>query len=253
MPVEGKLVDFLGVTKEATLNALTAQGLYPVLLNGTTGALQDTRGTPVSSGGNPAFTTYKSGSGTFTTPVGCKYIEVEFVAGGGGGCGSGTTPGLGGDGSDTTFGALTAHHGSKGIIPVDANNNGGGLGGTGTDGDVNISGGNGSGIGFNNQTFGNAGAGGNTPFGFNAAPSIGAAAIDPPANSGCGGGGGYSAATANIGGGGGAGQTVRKRIVFPAATYAYSVGAGGTAGTAGTGGFAGRAGAAGQINIYAFT
>jgi hypothetical protein len=38
-------------------------------------------------------------------------------------------------------------------------------------------------------------------------------------------------------------------IAAPGATYAYSVGAGGTAGTAGTGGYAGGAGGSGVIIV----
>lgn len=52
-----------------------------------------------------------------------------------------------------------------------------------------------------------------------------------------GGGGGYSkpnASQAACGGGGGAGQSVRHRVAGPAASYSYTVGAGGAGGVAGT-------------------
>lgn len=50
--------------------------------------------TVTSTGGGgaiqPQLTVYTSGSGTYTTPVGAKYLIVECIGGGGGGAGNGT-------------------------------------------------------------------------------------------------------------------------------------------------------------------
>lgn len=50
--------------------------------------------TVTSTGGGgaiqPQLTVYTSGSGTYTTPVGAKYLIVECIGGGGGGGGNGT-------------------------------------------------------------------------------------------------------------------------------------------------------------------
>lgn len=197
----------------------------------------------------PVVTVYTSGSGTHTTTVGCRRIEVELVGGGGGGGGSGSggTQTAGTSGGDTTFGSLTGGGGvgaPTSSLP--------GAGGTVSGGDFGIVGGRGQGGGQmpicgcmgGGSFFGGAGAGGTQGVAGNAAA----------ANSGSGGGSGSGAvdATLAVPAGGSAGGYVRKTIIGPAATYSYGVGAGGAGGAAGTSGFAGGAGAAGIIIVREF-
>lgn len=202
-----------------------------------------------------------SGTGaTYTTPAGCKYIRIRAKgAGGGGGGGAGSTGGgNGGDGGATSFGST----------PVNAV---GGAGGVGGGGSGNIGNGAGSGAGgaqasctgdFKQSgdcggfgapgiaTFGQIGGqGGGTGGGKGNAAGAGTAGS---ANSGGGGGGGASAALSGSGAGGGEGALVEHVIETPAATYLYTIGAGGTAGTTGTGGAAGAAGGSGWITVDEF-
>lgn len=54
----------------------------------------------------PTIQKFTSGSGTYTLPANCRYIEVVLVGGGGGGAGSGNSgAGQGGAGGNTTFGS----------------------------------------------------------------------------------------------------------------------------------------------------
>ena len=120
----------------ATNNALNnnlASGTGLPLTTGVTGVL------PIANGGTgnssytaPTIQTFTTGSGTYTTPAGVKYLVVELVGGGGGGSGSGTgAPGAGGAGGNTTFGSsfLTANGGNGASVDV-ALGNTGGTGGT---------------------------------------------------------------------------------------------------------------------------
>lgn len=187
-------------------------------------------------------------SATYTTPANVKYIIVRMVGGGGGGAGGGTTAGAGGNGTDTTFSTLTAGKGSGG---QGAGSSSGGAGGSASGGSVNLSGG----TGGNAQAVasGNGGQGASGPFGgggnLGTAAGASGAAI---ANTGSGGGGGGNVSGTTGGGGGGAGAYVEAIITSPAATYTYTVGAGGSAGTAGTNGNAGAAGASGIIIVEEF-
>ena len=187
---------------------------------------------------------FTSGSGTYTTPTGCKSILVRLVGGGGGGGAATTNNGAGG--GATTFSTLTGAGGGGGLA-------GGGAvaaGGTGTGGDANITGGGGTaghatGISSN---YVNGGSGGASAFGGNGAGGGNAqAGYLATANSGGGGGGGGSPLSTASGGGGGAGGYVEKLITSPAATYSYAVGAGGAAGAAG--GTVGGAGGSGIIIV----
>jgi hypothetical protein len=178
---------------------------------------------------------FTSGSGTYTTPTGCKAIFIRCVGGGGGGAGAGTGAGAGGSGGSTTFSTLTAAFGTGGQVT-----GGGGDGGVGTNGDVNVRGGFG-GFGGGGATQ-NAGGGGSTPLGcgggvvptggYNGTAAAGYGAA----------GGGASSPASGSGGGGGAGGYVEKLISSPAATYSYAIGAAGAAGAGGTVGAAGTSG-----------
>src|ERR1035437_7431301 len=76
---------------------------------------------------------FTAGSGTYTTPTGCRQIIIRVLAGGGGGSGGGATGTNGGDGVDSTFGTITAHHGAHGAGGSPGT---GGAGGTGAAGIV---------------------------------------------------------------------------------------------------------------------
>lgn len=215
----------------------------------------------------PTVTTYTSGSGTYTTPAGVKFLVVEMVGGGGGGAGSSTVGngGTGGTGGNTTFGTslLTANGGAGG---TGVNPSVGGAGGTTTLNSpaigINVNGQQGSdgeahgGYAINQIS----GCGGNTPLS-GAGSSVGSSNTSivgrtAVANTGSGGSGAaYNRGTSGSsfwGAGGGAGGYIQAVINAPSATYSYSVGAGGTAGAAGTSGSAGGAGAAGIIIIYEY-
>lgn len=242
---------------------VTSATAYAVLCGGTTstGALQSVASVGTSNqllasngaGALPTFktlntlttaptiTTYTSGSGTYTTPAGVKYLVVELVGGGGGGAGSGAGAGNGSNGGNTTFGTATANGGNAGLPS-------GGTGGTASGGTINLQGGMG-GFGGGNSVpgalggssyFAGGGAGGN-----NAAGN----ASNAPANTGAGGGGAGGSATVQGAYAGGAGGYVRWVISSPSATYSYGVGAGGAGGAAGTSGGAGGSGAAGLIIV----
>lgn len=207
----------------------------------------------------PTVQKFTSGSGSYTTPTGCRWIKVKAVGGGGGGGGSctsaGNNGGTGGAGGSTTFGSdITAGGGSGGngtssTLPGDGGTAtlttytgialDGGRGSPSNEGQAvlttyQIDGGNGAASPFGGQgaggKFGSAGNGGRT-------------------NTGAGGGGGGSPAGGISGKGGGAGAYIEVMIANPSATYSYAVGASGTAGSAGTSGAAGGAGGSGLIMV----
>jgi hypothetical protein len=204
---------------------------------------------------SPTIQSFTTSSGTYTTPIGVKWIRVRMVGAGGGGGSSGTAAfGAATDGGNTTFGTtlLVANGGAKG------SQGSGGAGGTASLGTgpvgIAIAGGAGGGNFFFNvstaqsgshsgaaSAFGGAGGGGPT----------GGAGTAAATNSGSGGGGGGTGATAGSfgGSGGGAGGFVDAIIAAPLASYSYAVGAKGTGGSAGTNGFAGGNGGDGIIIV----
>ena len=204
----------------------------------------------------PQVTVLNSGSGTYTTPAGTRYLEIMMVGGGSGGGGAGTTNtgGASSAAGATTFGSLTANGGaaapaSSTAAPATA--------ATASGGDLNIQGATG---GAGNATLAAdaaqamAGAGAASYFGGGGA--AGAGAYASPTNAvapGSGGGGGVvnAVVAAYSGWGGNAGAFLTKLINSPAATYSYSVGAGTAGGAAGTSGTAGSAGAGGVIIVTA--
>jgi hypothetical protein len=213
---------------------------------------------------SPTAQTFTSGSGTYTTPSGVRWIRVRMAGGGGGGAGSGTAgAGTGGNGGNTTFGSslLTANGGAGAS---------GGITSGGTGGTVTVSapatsvgsfqGGSGQGSGYGSvgtSVLGiPGGMGGSTPFaggGAGGASNSGAGGAGVTNTGAGGGGGGLSATNGSLTGpGGGAGGYVEAIITSPSATYAYAVGAAGTAGTAGTAGAAGGAGGSGVVIVEEF-
>lgn len=205
---------------------------------------------------SPTIQKFTSGSGTYTTPNGVRYIRVRMVGGGGGGGGSGTAGGSsGGTGGSTTFGSsLLSASGGSGGSRWDANSGGNGGSaslGSGPVGTALVGGWGGSG-GYvsTSGTYALGGMGGSSFFGGAGGNGV-TGGQNGQTNSGGGGGGGGVSGTINAGGGGGggAGGFVDAIIRAPSASYAYSVGTAGTAGTAGTSGNAGGAGGSGYIEV----
>lgn len=190
----------------------------------------------------PTVTVLNSGSAaTYTTPANCTRIRVRGI-GGGGGCGN--TGGGQGAGGTTSFAGtgittMTATGGAAGT----GAGGGAAAGGTGSNGHLNYAGGDGMGcwtqIGFipaqpqaNTFLYPQIVMGGAT-----AAANTGRGASDTARN--------FVSSNSNNGAGGGGGGFERW-IDAPAATYTYTIGAGGAAGTGG------YAGGSGQIVIEEF-
>jgi hypothetical protein len=210
----------------------------------------------------PTVQRFTSGSGTYTTPAGVKYIRVKMAGGGGGGGSSGSAlRSSGNSGASSTFGSslLTADAGLGG----GSTSNIGGSGGLGTVNSPAISMGgslatrsaNGSGGVYSSTTIkAPGGLGGDTVL-FGGGGKTG---YTSPANgtNNTGGGGqggimdGVGTGVIGISGpGGGGGGSVDAIIPAPGATYAYSVGTGGSGGAAGTNGVAGASGGDGIIIV----
>jgi hypothetical protein len=197
----------------------------------------------------PTIQVFTAGSGTYTTPSGCRHLRVRMCGGGGGGAGSGTGPGSGGAGGTTTFGTLTCNGGTGGAPNTGAT----AAGGTASGGDINLQGGpGGSGV-ILSGSFSYGGSGGGNAFG--SGPGITTGGGNPGVSGlskGSGGSGATAAAHTSWGNGGGAGGYLEKIINGPDASYAFSVGAAGAQGAAGTSGQAGGFGAAGIIIVEEF-
>lgn len=110
----------------------------------------------------PTITQYTSGSGTFNSTAGCKYIEVYLQAGGGGsggGTGGGSSPGGGGGGfayfilSPGSYSYTVGSAGAAGTSAPTA----GGSGGSSTFGVNTVNGGSGGGTGQPNAVVGGNG------------------------------------------------------------------------------------------------
>lgn len=208
---------------------------------------------------SPQVTVYTSGSGTYTTPTGAKYLTVQMCGGGAGAYGSalgatGSSPTAGGN---TTFGTslLTANGGSI----ATGFNGSGGSGGSATISSpavgMALSGGGGNGTFYPNalNVYIQGPSGGANPFG-----GVGYSSVTTPgnsaANTGAGGtgGGNPSVAGMNTGASGGAGGYIQALITNPSATYSYAIGAAGSGGSAGTSGYVGGNGGSGVIYITAY-
>lgn len=201
----------------------------------------------------PTIQKFTSSTGTYTTPAGVTYIQVEMVGGGGAGGGAGSAGGgTGGSGGNTTFGTTL----------LVANGGGGGTATSGTAGGTASLGSGPIGIAtqgahgadgsfqINGNGFIPGGNGASTPFGGGGGGAgNGTVGYTGIANTGAGGGGAGMIVTGNNGAGGAAGGYVKALISSPDATYSYAVGAAGTAGTAGGSGFAGGAGSSGIIVV----
>ena len=222
---------------------------------------------PITTGSTPQVTAYTTGSGTYTVPANCRYLQVRMVGGGGGGSGSSTNAGnnggAGGTGGSTTFGTslLVANGGVNGTGASGGTGGAGGSASLGGASGIAISGSAGVSINYSQSTniILTGGVGGSSAFGGSGrgGGAGGQTGGDAATNSGAGGGGasgpaaGFSQVT---GAGGGSGGYVDAIITSSSllSTYAYAIGAAGTAGIAGTSGYAGGAGGSGVIYITAF-
>lgn len=193
----------------------------------------------------PTIQRFTSGSGTYTTPAGVKWIRIRLVGGGGGG-GEGGNTGVSSAGGTTTFsgGSLSATGGGGA-----SNNTAGGVGGTPANGNVlNIAGG--SGGGSNGATNGGGGNGGNSYFGGGGGGAAGGTQTGLAGAANTGGGGGGGSLTGSSAAGGGAGAYVEHIISAPVASYTYAVAAGGVGQSGGgAGGGDGGPGAAGIVIV----
>jgi len=199
------------------------------------------------SGGSvtaPTQTILTTGSGTYTTPAGVKWLFIRMSGAGGGGAGSGAGATSGGNGGNTTFGsAFLVANGGAGSIYGGGNN--GGVGGTASGGDINMTGQQGG--GSMPVANGLSGSGGSNPIGIGGG-APGTAHNGVAGQNGGGGSGGGSNGANSGSASGGAGGYIEKLITAPAASYSYTVGTAGTAGSAGTVN-AGAAGGSGIIII----
>lgn len=199
-------------------------------------------GSPVTSSGNitvtyrpPTIQTFTgSTAATYTTPANVSLIKVTLCGASGGGAGSGTTTtgGSGGTPAASTFagGTLSCAGGGGGTASL------AGTGSTCTGTGYIIPGHDGQAV--------STGIAGNFMAG-----SLGG--VSPLMGVGGGRGGPFNGAGNTGGGGGGAGCIVNY-IPSPAATYAYSLAAGGAAGTAGSGGAVGIIGDPARLMVEEF-
>lgn len=207
-------------------------------------------GTDVAAATLPTRQVLTSGTGaTYTTPAGARQLRIRMVGGGGGG--GALTTNAGSNGTASEFNSIVADFGEGGGI----GNGLGGAGGASGSGSASfrMSGQDGGdGQGSAGATINSiSGAGGNSVFGGagKAKSNAGTAAAGQAAktNTGSGGGGAINISGQSAAAGGGAGEYVEIIINSPAASYTYTVGAGGAGGTAGS--QAGGNGAAGIIIV----
>jgi hypothetical protein len=187
-------------------------------------------------------TVLNSGSGTYTSPVGCVRLKVRMVGGGGGGAGGGNATPIGGTAGSTLFGSWNAP-GGAGNAPGNPAS-----GGNSSGAYLALVGGNGC---YPAEIVNGTGAiGGASPFG---GAGVGVAFGNAGSNAtgpGSGGGGGGSTSAGTPGQGGGSGAYI-EGFMAPG-SYAYAVGAGGAGGAAGAGGVNGGYGGNGIIIVEEF-
>jgi len=209
----------------------------------------------------PTVTRLTTGTNlTYNPPTGATRLEVMLVGGGSGGGGSGTsswtTGGTGGNTCwNTTSPACTSPiYQAGGGVGANAGTGPGAVGGTVSGSGTCTDSASGSGGGANNGAAGGGSqAGGVSLRGGAAAGAYLAAGLNAAANSGSGGTGGGANGVGTVfqGLSGSAGAWCFAIITSPAASYVYTIGAGGSAGAAGGGGggFAGGTGGSGVIII----
>lgn len=210
----------------------------------------------------PTIQTLTSTAGSpYTTPANVLWIEVYRVGGGGGGHGvsSGANNfAAGSDGTGTTFNSITANggKGATGATAVTLLPGLGGIGGTGVAA-RRAAGCPGLGGGYSSSTvaIGAVGGGGGVPgFSGGTLPVVITSTVgnSGAANSGAGGSSASNNSGSNnqAGCGGGGGEVAYEIIIAPAASYAYSIGAGGAGGVSTSSGGAGGSGVIYVIEHY---
>ncbi len=253
------------IAANAVTNAKSAQAAnltFKCNVSGGTGNVSDCTGGNFALIACPPNVSIKitGTAATYTLPT-CNsaqpaYLEIDVVGGGGGPPGSGTTPGAGTAGNDSTFvyNSVTYTGGGGGTATAGINQ-AGGVGGTASGCDENITGGQGE-PSVPNSTAARGVTGGGTTLSPGAPGGTSAGAPNGVAgntNTGAGGGGGAQGSTVAPAPAGGGGATCKKLIVAVAGqtTATYTVGGTATGGTMGTSGGAGGTGAAGRIRIIA--
>lgn len=196
--------------------------------------------------------TLTSGTGATYTPTSTNvlWLEVYAVGGGGGGGGAdGTITNASSAGGATTFNSVVANGGGAVTAGANNNNSPGGAGGTGGTGTATrrMPGQPGEGSSQSASVFnGASGAGGGSIFAGGGAPGVQLGGVSKPgvagaANTGGGGSGAIvSGGNTTPAPGGGGGESFYLLINSPAASYTYTIGAGGAGGVStqngGTGG-----------------
>lgn len=225
----------VGVGTTSPSQALSVNG---TIYSGTGGFKfpDGTTQTTAGGGGSTAVPTRQiltSGtSATYTTPANVRQLRIRMSGGGGGGGGFNASSGdatAGSTGGTTSFNSITAVGGSGGGSNT-VNQARGGAGGTGGTGSASFRmAGNGGVKGANSGGSGAFGGGVGI-----AGTGTSSTVQNSAANSGSGGTGGAWDGNANPTGGGGAGEYVEIIINNPAASYTYTIGAGGAGGSQGT-------------------
>ena len=244
----GDLVEVISFQVSSVLNAIpaTAGSVGTTYLASSVTLTTPTLTSPIITGSTPQVTTYSSGSGTYTVPTNCRYLEIEVVGAGGGGGGSGGTTGGGGGANGTTAGDTTIN---STLIVCQGGR--GGAGGQGSIGQFGGDGGDASGgnvVNRGGQAGTNMSAYNSTYGAFTGGGGGGACAFGRSGGR----GGGSGGTPVVMGAGGGGGAYAKSIITSPAASYTYSVAAGGAGGAAGSNGNNGEAGVAGLIIFTAY-
>lgn len=196
------------------------------------------------------FSDLTSGTGaTYNVPAGAKYLIVRLWGGGGGGGGviPGTGYTTGGNGGTTTFGSTTALGGQGGTRTLGGAGGTGGATGTGTI-RLRIPGAQGNPGGMVDMNLGGPSGGATSILGGagcgGANASAGGNGIANTGGGGGGAGGSLGSTTSPCSGGGGA-EFAEIVVTSPAASYTYTIAAGGTA----SGTISGGTGGSGRITV----
>jgi len=238
------------ITVQHTDGTVVAQLAKRTLAPGDSLQYTDQGGFAAAAGGagfTPPPLTYifTSGSGTFVTPNGAAWLDVEIMGGGGGGQGGGVGAANGGAGGQTNFGIATAGGGCPGGAPAGAvcsNCTYSDVGAPGDGGGVAPAGASGLAAKGGMGAASSRGAGGAGNYGNNGSGAL-------VYGAGGAGGGVNGAVIQQAGAGGGAGAFGVVRFMPPAASYSWVVGIAGGAGTYGSNGFNGGGGASGYIIV----
>lgn len=253
---------YIGSVADDNYNSISLNGTVRLNAEPTTyTTAANMEGAPSVAAYIPLVTlkSFTTGSGTYTTPSGVRWLRVRLVGGGGGGGASvSSNARQGSNGADTTFGSSVAKGGGGGSSFTTPS---GGVGGTtGTIGGDTISGftiaGGGGAAGVisaGSHVYQPGGSGGNSYFGGGGGTVISGAAYIGAANTGGGGGGGSAGGAALYTGGGGGAGGYTEVLIVPTTNqeFSYSVASAAGGGTTddGTNGNSGGSGGSGIIIV----